>query len=212
MMHPVRRLIIILPILFGIANLLVNPSVSCSADKTQNQTQSKDDNVLIYQIDPDKRGGNAYKLVYFVRAPIEFCWRFKTDFDNEFLITNRYIQDHRYISQNGDTVITEDKYSNSPEVYFRWQTTVHSESYQLDFVLLNPEQCKQKYHYGRIQLEAVSEGTKVTQVAYFDFWGGSLWAHYPWRGGMREFLSYTAHWEQETILNITGRYGDGNSK
>lgn len=211
-MHPTRRLIIILPVIFWLAILFGNLSISYSADDTDNQTQSDDDEISIYQIDPDKRGGNAYKLVYLVRVPIECFWTFKTDFDSDFLTQNKYIRDHKFISKNRNTVITENKYSNGPDVFFRWQTTVHSESYQLDFVLLNPEQCKQKYHYGSIQLEPVSEGTLVTQVAYFDFWGSSLWAHYPWRGGMREFLSNIAHWEQETILDIKSRYCDGNPK
>jgi len=29
----------------------------------------------------------------------------------------------------------------------------------------------------------MGETTKVTQVAYFDFFGASLWAHYPWAYG-----------------------------
>jgi hypothetical protein len=89
---------------------------------------------------------------------------------------------------------------------------VPSDAHRLDFVLLNPEQCRQKYHYGHIQLESVARGTRITQVAYFDFWGASLWANYLWRGGMKEFLSYTAHWEQETILHLKDRYDDENPK
>ena len=79
-------------------------------------------------------------------------------------------------------------------------------SYRLDFVLLNPEQCGQKFHYGRIQLEAVKDATRVTQVAYFDFWGVSFWTYYPWKGGMRDFLEYTARWEQAMIQQLKPRY------
>ena len=187
-------------------------SISHSADATKSQKPSGNDEVSIYKIAPDKRGGKAYKLVYLVRAPIDSCWKFKTDFNNDFLVKNKYIREHKFISQNGNTVITEDKYTNSPDVYFRWQTTVHPEAHRLDFVLLNPDQCKQKYHYGHIQLESVSEGTRITQVAYFDFWGASLWAAYPWKGGMKDFLSYTAHWEQETIMHLKDKYEAENPK
>jgi hypothetical protein len=194
------------------ATLFFDLSISYAADPQKGQKQSVNDKVFIYQIAPDKRGGKAYKLVYLVKAPIDSCWKFKTDFDNDFLVKNKYIQEHRFISQNGNTVITEDKYTNSPAVYFRWQTTMSPEANRLDFVLLNPEQCRQKYHYGHIQLESVVQGTRITQVAYFDFWGVSLWANYPWRGGMKEFLSYTAHWEQETIFHLKDRYEDENPK
>jgi hypothetical protein len=29
---------------------------------------------------------------------------------------------------------------------------------------------------------------------------------------MKDFLSYTAHWEQETIMHLKNRYYDKNSK
>lgn len=195
-----------------VTHLFFNFSTSYSIAAQNEQKRSADEEVFIYQIAPDKRGGKAYKLVYFVKAPIDFYWKFKTDFDNDFLVKNKYIQEHNFISQNGNTVITENKYTNSPDVYFKWQTTVFPETQRLDFVLLNPEQCRQKYHYGHIQLASVAEGTRVTQMAYFDFLGASLWAAYPWRGGMKDFLSYTAHWEQETILYLKDRYEEENPK
>jgi len=195
-----------------VTHLFFNFSTSYSIAAQNEQKRSADEEVFIYQSAPDKRGGKAYKLVYFVKAPIDFYWKFKTDFDNDFLVKNKYIQEHNFISQNGNTVITENKYTNSPDVYFKWQTTVFPETQRLDFVLLNPEQCRQKYHYGHIQLASVAEGTRVTQMAYFDFLGASLWAAYPWKGGMKDFLSYTAHWEQETILYLTDRYEEENPK
>jgi hypothetical protein len=201
-----------LPIMIWVTNLLFNLSISHSIGAQNEHKRSANDEVLIYQIAPERRGGEAYKLVYIVKAPIDTCWKFKSDFDNDFLEKNKYIQEHNFISQNGNKVITEDKYSNGPDVYFRWQTTVFPEAHRLDFVLLNPEQCRQKYHYGHIQLESVAEAeaTRVTQVAYFDFWGASFWANYPWKGGMMDFLSYTAHWEQETIVHLKERYHDQN--
>jgi len=183
-------------------------SICYSADAQSGQKRSGNDEVYISQIPPDKRGGKAYKLAYIVKASIGSYWKFKTDFDNDFLVSNKYIQEHNFISRNGNKVITEDKYTNGRDVYFRWQTTVFPNTYRLDFILLNPEHCGQKYHYGHIQLESIAEGTRVTQEAYFDFWGATLWTNYPWRGGMKDFLSYTAHWEQETMLNLKERYYD----
>lgn len=180
---------------------------------TQNEhNRPGSDGISIYQITPDKRGGKAYKLVYLVSVQMDVFWRFKTDFDNNFLVKNKYIQEHLFIARNGNKVITEDKYTNDPDVYFRWQTTIFPQTKRLNFVLLNPKQCRQKFHYGYIQLKSVPGGTQVTQVAYFDFWGASLWAGYPWGGGMKDFLSYTAQWEQKTIMQLKNRYYDKNSK
>ena len=207
-----RRLIVVLPLIISVASLFLVLSVTCSIGEQNARKRSANDEVFIHQIPPEKEGGRAYKLVYYVNVPIDFYWKFKTDFQNDFLVTNKYIREHNFISQNDDTVITEEKYTNAPDVYFRWQTTVFPEAHRLDFVLLNPEQCGQKYHYGHIQLESVAEITRVTQVAFFDFWGASLWTNYPWRGGMRDFLSYTAHWEQKLILHLKDRYEDVNPK
>ena len=186
--------------------------ISYSAATQNEQNSSGSDGISIYQIAPDRRGGKAYKLVYLVEVQMDVFWGFKTDFDNNFLVENKYIQEHHFIARNGNEVITEDKYTNGPDVVFRWQTTVFPQAKRLDFVLLNPEQCRQKFHYGYIQLKSVPEGTQVTQVAYFDFLGSSLWANYSWGGGMKDFLSTTAHWEQKTILNLKNRYHDKNFK
>ena len=180
-------------------------------DKSHKPT-SGNDQVSIYHLAPEIRGGEAYKLVYLVHVPMDVYWKFKTDFDNDFLVTNKYIRGHKFISRSGNTVVTEDKYTHVPGVIFRWKTEVFSEIHRLDFVLINPNQCGQKYHYGHIQIEPVKEGTRVTQLAYFDFWGASLWANYPWGGGMNDFLLYTAHWEQETVLKLRYRYYDEKSK
>ncbi len=164
--------------------------------------------VLFYDLRPDSRGGEGYKLVYLVQVPIEVYWKFKTDFDNDLLVRNKYIREHHFISRKDNKIITDDKYTFGPDVFFRWQTEVFPDSHRLDFTLLNPEQSGQRFHYGYIQLEAVEQGTKVTQVAYFDFFGASFWANYPWGGGMQDFLRYTAHWEQELILQLKEQYLD----
>jgi len=168
--------------------------------------------VSVFQIEPDQRGGKAYKLTYLVQVPIDVYWKFKTDFNNEFLVSNKYIREHHFISSTDDKAVTEDKYANAPDVFFRWETTMFQDIHKLEFVLLNPAQCGQNFHYGFIELEPVAEGTMVTQVAYFDFWGASLWADYPWGGGMVDFLTYTAKWEQGIVLNLKNRYTDESSK
>lgn len=162
--------------------------------------------VRIQRIAPERSGGNAYRLVYRVNVPIALYWTFKTDFDNSFLIDNKFIIDHHFISQNGKSTITETQYTYQPGIFFRWQTRLFPERFRLEFSLLNPEQCKQKYHHGYIQLESEGKTTRVTQVAYFDFWGATFWAYNPWRGGMQDFLSYTARWEQATVLRFKDRY------
>ena len=171
-------------------------------------------NAFIFKLKPQQQSGGGYKLVYIVDAPIDAFWEFKTDFNNDFLLTNKFIKSHQMISRRGNVVITEDLfsedlYTNRPRAKFRWQTTLWPAEYRLDFILLNPEECGQKFHYGHIQFEtheAFREKTKVTQVAYFDFFGVFFWINYPWYGGMKHFLKYTARWEQETILELKSKY------
>lgn len=162
--------------------------------------------VQITNLKPAKEKGQGYKMVYLVQAPLDIYWRFKTDFDNEFVVTNKYIRQHRVISQTEKVVVTENKYHHFSDYFFRWQTLIHSDQYRLEFKLLNPEECRQKFHFGYIQMEAVPGGTQVTQVAYFDFFGAGLWARFPWKGGMKDFLTHTARWEQDTILRLKDRY------
>jgi hypothetical protein len=163
-------------------------------------------NVSIEQIDPDSRGGRAYRLRYVVNVPREIYWRFKTDFDNEFLLENRYIEEHRLVGTHQNTVITENRYTDSPGSVFRWKTTVHEREGRIDFVLLNPQQCGQRFHYGWIRIVPVGDRTLVVQEAFFDFFGAGVWAQYPWAGGMNHFLRYTARWEQETAEKLKERY------
>jgi len=162
--------------------------------------------VTIERIAPERIGGHGYRLIYRVNVPITTYWKFKTDFDNAFLITNKFIRNHHFISQNGNIAITETQYTYQPDLFFRWQTTIYPERFRLAFSLLNPQQCKQNYHHGYIQLEPEGTKTRVTQVAYFDFWGATFWAYNPWKGGMQDFLSYTARWEQTTVVRLKDRY------
>jgi hypothetical protein len=181
---------------------------TCQAPTATSLLSQSGDDIAIHHIAPDRRGGKAYKLVYLVRVPMEVYWKFKTDFDNDFLVDHKHIRAHHLISRSGNTVITENKYTNAPDVFYRWQTTVLPEAHRLDFVLINPKNCGQTFHYGYIEVEADGQGTRVTQVAYFDFAGASLWADFPWGGGMKDFLTYTARWEQDMVLRLKDRYSD----
>jgi hypothetical protein len=159
---------------------------------------------------PERVGGNAYRLVYRVNVPIAVYWKFKTDFDNSFLIENKFINDHHFISQNGNIIITETRYTYQPDVSFKWQTNLFPKQFRLVFSLLNPQECRQKYHHGYIQLESEGKYTRVTQVANFDFWGATFWVYNPWSGGMQDFLSYTARWEQAIAVRLKDRYHKEN--
>ncbi len=158
--------------------------------------------------------GSGYELIYVVDAPLEVYWKFKTDFENDYIVSNKFIISHRLVSQHGNVVVTEDifsedLYTHKPKAKFLWQTTLFLPQYRLDFVLLNPAECGQKFHYGSIRLETFgvsSQKTKITQRAYFDFFGVSFWVNYPWYGGMKHFLRYTARWEQDTVLRLKPKY------
>lgn len=167
---------------------------------------SRADTILIERLSSGSGGGQAYRLTYTAPAPIDVYWRFKTDFDNDFLKENKFILSHRFISRDNDTVITENEYTSKPNVIFRWKTTISPLSFRLDFVLLNPESTGHDFHYGHIILYPQGDTTKVVQEAHFNFFGASLWAIYPWSGGMTEFLKYTARWEQDMVLKISGQY------
>jgi hypothetical protein len=210
-MQFMTRTPVLLAIAISVMVLFCLPSTTCST-AADNKPDESANEISVDHIEPDSRGGKAYKIVYLVKAPMDVCWKFKTDFDNRFLVNNKYIREHHFISRSDNTVITENKYANAPDVFFRWRTTVFPEAHRLDFVLLNPEECKQKFHSGSIQLEAVKEGTRVTQTAYFDFWGVSLWAYNPFGGGMRDFLLYNARWEQEIVLQLKHRYAGETGK
>jgi len=162
--------------------------------------------IQITRVSPDPRGGQAYRLTYSVPLPLEILWRFKTDFDNQFLESNKYILKHRLISSRDNVVVTEDIYSSNPSERFHWQTRIFADHHRLEFKLLESKAHNHKFHYGIIQLQDAGESTRVTQTAFFDFFGASLWAAYPWAGGMQTFLKYTANWERETAVRMRHHY------
>ena len=164
------------------------------------------DQITIENLPPGPTGGQGYRLTYIAPAPIDVYWRFKTDFDNNFLKENKFILSHRFIRRDEDTVITENEYSTKPNVVFRWKTRFSIKDYRLDFVLLNPESTGHEFHYGKILLSPQGETTRVVQEGYFNFFGASLWAVYPWSGGMKAFLKYTAQWECDMVLKNFDQY------
>lgn len=160
----------------------------------------------IYKIQPTNRIGKGYKLVYMVAVPLETYWNFKTDFKSDFMLSNKFITEHHLVKYENNVAITEIIFTTKPGVRFRWQTICSPDTHRLDFELLNPNECGQKFHYGNIQLEDFGEHTKVTHIAYFDFIGAALWMNYPWYGGMKHYLQYTASWEQKTIVRLKNKY------
>jgi hypothetical protein len=153
----------------------------------------------------DLNGGYGYRLEYLVPADINAFWRFKTDFNGDFLLSNELITAHRVVSATGNTVITENRYSTAPGLKFLWQTTVIPENYRLEFELINPGDCRQDFHFGSIQLSPAGDYTKVTQIAAFKFRGAALWVKYPWYGGMRYTLNKVVRWEQKTAVDYIRR-------
>jgi hypothetical protein len=175
-----------------------------ASDSSQEQLSNNDP--VISKLMPERAHGRGFKLEYFVDAPLDVFWNFKTNFDNEFLHKNRYINSHKLVSREDNLVITETEYSYKPREVFKWQTTVFPARHLLEYTLMNPEECGQNYHYGYVQLEADGTRTRVTHVSYFDFFGVSLWVNYPFKGGMAQFLKYTARWEQQLVSEIEHRY------
>jgi len=190
-----------------VALLYVSTAIASGNPVTEPvEQQSFASDPVIVKLKPERKDGRGYKLIYLIDAPLDVVWKFKTDFDNQFLLSNKFFTSHRLVSHDQNEVITENEYSNKPNVNFRWRTSLFPDQHLLKFVLLNPEECGQKYHYGHIQLEAIGIRTRVTQVAYFNFFGVSLWVNYPFSGGMTNFLKYTTDWEQQTVLDLRGKY------
>lgn len=161
------------------------------------ETKPMDKRISIEKVFPDANGGFGYVLEYYVPAPIEAVWRFKTDFTSEILLTSDELVGHRLVRSVGNSVITENQYATAPGLTFLWRTTMVPGEFRLTFELLNPEDCRHDFHHGSIQLSPAGDHTKITQVAYFNFRGASLWMNYPWYGGMKSTLTKVAKWEQK---------------
>jgi len=55
-------------------------------------------------------------------------------------------------------------------------------------------------------LSPAGDYTQVTQTAYFDFAGASLWVKYPWYGGMKSTLTKMVKWEQSVASEFKQSY------
>ena len=163
-------------------------------------------NTSLQRIAPSGQTGQAFRLIYTVNVPLAVFWKFKTDFGGNFLVTHRYILSNRLVSRHNHVYITETRYADAPQTAFLWQTTVNPSAHRLEYRLLNPEECGQRFNHGTIQISTESGVTRVEHSTYFDFFGATLWAHFPGPGGMEGFLRYTADWERETIKQLQHRY------
>jgi hypothetical protein len=152
--------------------------------------------IQLNRIPSPNGSGYGYRLEYYVQAPIDAFWKFKTDFDSEVLLTSDELVGHRLIKIDGNDVYTENRYASAPELKFLWKTTVIKDRYRLAFELMNAEDCRHDFHHGFIQLTPAGRYTKVIQTAFFDFAGAALWVRYPWYGGMKYTLTRVAKWEQ----------------
>ena len=189
--------------------LMLTASIGFSSERVVSelsQDQLSNNDPIISRLKPERAHGKGFRLEFLVDAPLDVFWKYKTNFDNEFLHKNRYITSHKLVSREENLVITETQYSYKSKHVFKWQTTIFPEQNLLKYELLNPQECGQNYHYGYIQLEAEGSGTRVVQVSYFDFFGASFWVNYPFKGGMSEFLKYTARWEQQFVLEFEHQY------
>ncbi len=162
--------------------------------------------IVLKKLTSNLAGGYGYSLQYLVPVPIKTFWQFKTDFTGALLLTNAELVAHRLVNTVGNSVITENRYASAPELKFLWKTTVHPQQYRLEFELLNAADCRHDFHYGSIQLSKAGKYTRVTQIAYFNFTGASLWVNYPWYGGMKSTLTRVAEWEQHTALKYAQKY------
>jgi hypothetical protein len=195
-------IIIIVSALFALP--FAQPTVSADIENGSGNRR-----ISLERLNPPQ--GYGYRLQYVVPVPIEVFWKFKTDFDNEILLTSSELVGHRLVEVNGRDVITEDQYASAPGLKFLWKTTILKNAYRMEFILLNPEQCRHDFHYGSIQLRQVGERTHVTQTAFFDFKGASIWVKYPWYGGMKSTLTKVAKWEQKTAERYRRLYVAGIS-
>ena len=80
------------------------------------------------------------------------------------------------------------------------------DKFNLRFELPNHRACRHDFHHGSIQLSPAGNNTKVTQTAYFNFRGASLWVRYPWYGGMKSTLTRVAKWEQKPASEYRRKY------
>jgi hypothetical protein len=190
--------------------VLATNGSGASADPVAERTgeESFGSDPVVTKLKPERAHGSGFKMIYSVAAAPATYWRYRTDFEGQLVLQNKFITSHQLVSRDGNTAVTGTVYTKKPNTVFKWQTTVFPDRKLLEYELLNPAECGQRYHYGSVQLEALDGGTRVTHIAYFDFFGVSLWVNYPFKGGMSRFLKYTASWEQQLVAEFDRHYAD----
>ncbi|RPJ76894.1 MAG: hypothetical protein EHM15_01235, partial [Desulfobacteraceae bacterium] len=104
--------LLVRPLVAGlIMGLCAIPGAAQTGSEKTKSDPSGSSQISIYHLKPEPRGGRAYKLVYYVPVAIDVYWKFKTDFESDFLASHKYIRAHRLISRNGMTALTENKYA-----------------------------------------------------------------------------------------------------
>ena len=131
-------------VLIILLTLLTVAGHAGTADSTIN------DQISVEAVAYDVDRGYGYKLQYYVAAPIDVFWLFKTDFAGDFVLSNDELLEHRLVKTEGNSAITENRYAAAPSLRFLWQTTVIPEQYRLEFKLLNADDCRHDFHYGTI--------------------------------------------------------------
>lgn len=187
--------------MMAIRILTVLVAVNLAAAPAKSSDCSSEHPAVIERQEHTAGDGQGYAMTYCVPLPLEAYWRFKTNFDNDFLTSNPHITAHHFIGRKGDVVVTENRYAHNTKRLFRWQTVMQPNAYRLSFELQNPDDAGQEFHFGTIQLADYGQYTMVHQTAQFKFDGDALWAFYPWRGGMRSFLQSFVTWERQTALD-----------
>ena len=195
----------------NIRHLIVLTTLICIMTSTPVMASGNDSshcvaNVQISELSPLQGEGYGYRLVYRVPVDIDTFWRFKTDFDNDFLVKNSTITSHRLLRRQGNVAVTKTTYTAAPGKFFIWETTTDPANRKMQFRLVDPRSSGQRHHWGFIRLIPDGRQTIVIQQAYFDFTGAGIWVAYPWQGGMRDVLRTNAIWEHETIMRLQASY------
>ena len=60
------------------------------------------DQISVEAVAYDVDRGYGYKLQYYVAAPIDVFWRFKTDFAGDFVLRNDELLEHRLVRTEGN--------------------------------------------------------------------------------------------------------------
>jgi hypothetical protein len=83
-----RFLTIGLSLLFAAAWLLL-PTSSDARDQEALPARLEK-RTRVFEVKPSAKGGHGVRMVYYAPVKLDTFWRFRTDFQNEWLISNKY--------------------------------------------------------------------------------------------------------------------------